>query len=219
MSGSVQSQLNAAFAQIGAIFGGAYTQYRPTGTMNPLATVFGTVIAGFDSTPLLTFRAPDKYGNELFYAAADPSLLAVGDYLVGAIGTLFVAGIEPNKPALCVRCNRVISILRPNANATVPSAPVFGVQPAYSGAGPTQTQSLLSGWPACVLQGTKGERGVAGLPDDTRLPWVQVLLPSVPGIVLLNNDQMTDDLGERFTISSREQTSLGWRLTAALAST
>ena len=44
-----------------------------------------------------------------------------------------------------------------------------------------------------------------------------MLVPYLAGVILNNDDIVTDDLGRQFVLSSCELTALGWRLTATLA--
>jgi hypothetical protein len=85
---------------------------------------------------------------------------------------------------------------------------------------PAQETTLATAWPISQLQGTKGEKGVTNLPGDVRMPWIAILVPTIPGgVVLAEGDRMRDDLGRAWTLSSCELNPLGWRLTAMLEDT
>ena len=156
MSASISGQLGTAFAQIGKIFGGPCAQYRPTTATNPLATSIGTVTAAFDVVATLTFRAPAKFGNPIYYAAVNPTLVQVGDYLVGALGTLFVAGLEPDKPPMCVRCNRVVSFVHPSVvNPSTPARNFWFATKIWRRGGGAISTADDKASPASVLQGTQ----------------------------------------------------------------
>ncbi len=78
---------------------------------------------------------------------------------------------------------------------------------------------LGAAWPASALNGTKGEKTDIGLPGDTRLAWVLILLPpSFPCQIVAGDVATTNDAqSRRYTLSACELTSLGWRITGALA--
>jgi hypothetical protein len=73
--------------------------------------------------------------------------------------------------------------------------------------------------PVSELQGTKGERGAANLPGDVRSSWAQFLVPQLPNFTPVPFDRVYDSLGRTWTLSSLELTNLGWRMTAAIATT
>lgn len=189
--------------------GSLYTQYRPTGPDNPVsdATQIATIDALFDASVSLAFNAPSVYGNSLFAAIVDPIAVQALDYLVGTDGTFFIASTEPLKPILCVQCARQATFYRPT---TQPYSPGY-----YSG--PVSGTTLMTNVPCSIVNGTKGERNAAEqLPSDSRLPWIQLLAPYFPGVILTESDRITDDIGRNFVISSCELSDLGWRLTAEL---
>ena len=78
---------------------------------------------------------------------------------------------------------------------------------------------LLTGWPASVIGSSGSGQPSADLPSDSSIPYWTVLLPAVPGIVLLPADLMSDDLGRSAVVSAAELTALGWRLTVKQATT
>jgi hypothetical protein len=223
----IRAKVNYGLGKAGVILGYPIAQYRPNGPTDPIASgnLLGTIVGDLDSHPALDFTQEAKFAQFQFYLLGDPTNLLPGDYLVGRgtdqseTDTFFVSACGGVEPAACIRCNQVVSVSRPDANATVPTAPVYGRQPAYSGAGPAQTQILASGFPASILQGTKGEKGIASLPDDTRLPWVAILMPPVPGVMFRTGDQLDDDISRRYILSSCELSALGWRMTGTLAET
>ena len=191
--------------------GSSFEQYRPStnSVSAPLSASLQTLMASFNAEDM-TYRRPAKYGKPLWYCMADGSQLAVGDYLVGD-DTYFIAAMQDLLPILAVKCNRTVSVLR---------AETAGVgDVGYSGDVTANETTLMSGWPASVLEGTKGEQNPADLPIDMRMPWWVVLLPAWSGLTLLTGDIITDDIGHRYVVSSPELTDLGWRLTAMMAQT
>ncbi|WP_230371027.1 hypothetical protein [Paludibacterium denitrificans] len=77
--------------------------------------------------------------------------------------------MQDTLPIYCVQCNRTVNVLRVSMDSGVG-------QIGYGGDTADTEQVLMSGWPASVLQGTKGERNEAGLPGDTRTPWWAILM-------------------------------------------
>lgn len=191
--------------------GSLYTQYRPTGPINPVteATQIATVDALFDASVSLAFNAPSVFGNALFAAIVNPTLVQALDYLTGVDGTFLIASTEPLKPIFAVRCDRLATFSRPTPQ---PSSPGY-----YSGEVAGADTPLMMNVPCSILNGTKGQRNAAEeLPADSRLPWIQLLAPYFPGVILTESDRITDDTGRNFVISSCELSVLGWRLTAEL---
>lgn len=208
----IQSKINFGYGKAASFLGAPYKQYRPIDPLDPLGNLLSTIMADFDIAPTFAHKAPSQYGKPLYYGLYDGTNVSIGDYLVEATGnnTFFVANMEPNKPPLCVSCNRVLTISRKQLQA---------VGPNYYGGESGNSVPLMSGWPGSELQGVRGEKGPANLPGDTRLPWANFLMPAFSGLTIEMADQITDDLGRTYTISSAELTELGWRFTAILADT
>ena len=209
---SILAHVNFGYGKAAQFLGAPFQQYRPTDPLNPLGISLGSLMADFDIDPKFSYKAPSTYGKPLYYGLFDATNVRVGDYLVGAEGTFFVANMEPNKPVLCVSCNRTVGIFRPQPTPVGPG--YYGGDRRSGG-----EQTLMTGVPVSELQGIRGERGPANLPGDTRMPWIAVLLPAIGGVEIEAADRMNDDLGRWFTVSSAELTNLGWRLTAILADT
>lgn len=186
--------------------GFAYQQFRATSANNPLATTaLQSLPCSF--TTNFTFSQPNKYGQATWLGIFDGTSVQPGDFLTGRAGTFFVAAMQDLLPIYCVQCNRTISVLRVSMDSGVG-------QVGYGGDTTGTEQVLMSGWPASVLQGTKGEQNDANLPSDVRTPWWAILMPAWPGIVLRTSDIISDDIGRRYTVSSAELTDMGWRITA-----
>jgi len=183
----------------------------------------------------MKYGKPNKYGKATWYALVDGRDLQVGDYFVNMSGIglengwggieredgsgdlllepsgspYFIAAMQPLLPIFVVECNRVVSIYSPQAQA--------GIGAQEYGGTTTQNQKLLaSGVPCSILQGTKGEKSETNLPGDTRSPWFTVLMPAAVGRIA-QDDIMTDDLGQRYIVSSNESSDLGYRITAMMA--
>lgn len=214
---TIREKVNYGLGKGAAVLGSPATHIRPfnaLAAMDPAGTM-QTLMVAYDTTAALSFTAPAKPANALRYLMADATLLLPGDYLTGTQdGTFFVASIENVKPPLVVLCNRTINLSSPTADIAGQAG--YGPLP-YSGQGGTTRPNMIPymvGFPASILIGTKGEANPASLPDDVRAPWVVVLLPQFGLTPIQTSDQIEDDLGRTFTISSAELTPLGWRLTA-----
>ena len=155
----------------------------------------------------MKYSKPNVYGKSTWYGIFDGTLAQPFDYFEGVEGIFFVAAMQQLLPILMVSCNRTVNVLRPSME-TGPGA--IG----YGGDTDGNEVPLMTGWPASVLQGSKGEKNDVGLPGDTKNPWFNVLLPYWQGVNLRTSDIVTDDIGGRYRVSSAELTDLGWRLTA-----
>lgn len=207
----LQAKIYAGYSQAAKRLGLDNVQYRPVGAGNPLATAGATIKVSYNAEDM-KFGKANKYGNPVWFGLFDGRITQPGDYLVGPQGTFFIASQQLHLPIQCVQCNRIINVLRPPVAADVGAL-------GYGGTTQANETMLMEGWPASVLQGTKGEKGDAILPGDARSPWWTVLMPAVPGVNLRTADIITDDIGRRYTISSAELTDMGWRMTVMQAVT
>jgi hypothetical protein len=206
---------------------GAWCQwYRPSGPNNPLARPYGQIIAYFRA-PAGAFVNPLPYGKAVYHGTFDPTLVQIGDYMVEPeMGTFFVAALNPVSYSLCVLCNHTMTFSRPGSmSSSDTGAPMTSEgQPDtdaahdyYGGDIASAETSLMTGWPAAVLTKSRGSLGETKLPGDVRLASFEILMPAVPGVILQPDDQGTDENGLRYTVSSPELTSYGWRLLTELA--
>ncbi|MDF7658321.1 hypothetical protein PUG81_05015 [Erwiniaceae bacterium L1_54_6] len=186
-------------------------QYRATSASSPLqTTALQTLNASF--TTNFTYSVPNKYGQATWLGVFDGREFLPGDYLVSPQdGTFFVAAMQTTLPIYCVQTNRTIDVLR-----TTQQPGGGGVQ-GYGGTTEANEVAIMSGWPASVLQGTKGEKSPVNLPADAKTPWYVILLPAFGDVILRTSDIITDDIGRRYVISSAELTDMGWRITAMQA--
>lgn len=206
-----QTLVYRGYAIAASKLGTAYSQYRPTSAdLTGLAPISTSLLASFNAEDM-TYSRPNKYAKPTWYALVDGTKTQVGDYLIGAAGTFFIAAQQPLLPILAVECNRTLSFARPQTQAQ------FGAVANYEGNTPTTQTPLATGWHASVLQGTKGEKNEVGLPSDVRTPWWAILLPAIPGVTLQSGDLVSDDIGRRYILSSVELTDLGYRCTAMQA--
>lgn len=206
---TLQTRIYAGYAKAALRIGLSFSQYRPTAATSPISAPYllRTMLASFNAMDFKYGRSP-LYGKPTRYCLADGALLAPGDYLIGNGFTYFIAAMQPLLPILAVECNRTVTAYRPQQQVGVGAV-------GYGGNTAANETVLASGFPASILQGTKGEHGDTKLPGDVRNPWWLVLLPNIPGGVQLRTDDvLVDNDGCRYTVSSAEQTSFGWRITA-----
>jgi hypothetical protein len=158
----------------------------------------------------MKYSRPNKYGKATWYALVDGTNLEVGDYFIGPQGTFFIATLQALLPILVVSCNRVVNIFRPYSQTGI-----TGRAP-YGGNTDKKAKLLVAGRPCSILQGTKGEKGDAQLPGDTRSPWWTLLIPEA-GVDIRLDDIVKDDRGVRYALSSVELTDMGYRCTCMQA--
>ncbi|MBR8182096.1 hypothetical protein KDW54_06745 [Burkholderia ambifaria] len=208
----LQSKVWAGYAKAAKRIGPAFNLYRPISATNPLSNgPIATLNASFNAEDM-SYGRPNKYGKPTWFCLVDGSRVLVGDYLINSDQTFFIAAMQPILPILAVDCNRTLNVLRPQQQSGIGAV-------GYGGDTDSNETPLMTGWPASVLQGTKGEKNEVNLPGDVRNPWWQILMPAYPGIVLRTADIVTDDIDRRYIVSSAELTDLGWRLTAQSAQT
>jgi hypothetical protein len=186
--------------------------FRPNGPINPLDNQnrFLRLPVAFLSTK--GDARANVYGDALWHGIFDASYTRAGDYLVMETAKFFVASQDPLLPILCVKTNRIISILQPNAQASNAGNSYGG----YTSGGST---ILMEGWPASVLGETRSSASAANLPTDQAIPYWSILLPAIARVILSPGDLITDDLNRTAVIAGSELTELGWRISAKMATT
>lgn len=160
------------------------------------------------------FARPAGYGQASWWGLFDSAYTRPGDYLLrdesvpGAAdgGVWFIAQQQPLLPVLCVRAARIVGFVRPAPLETTDAA--VG---SYGGFTFAAATALLADYPASVMNAYGGGLDPTDLPGDAPPRSWEVLLPAVPGLLLLNGDLMTDDLGRTGVVASAELTDLGWR--------
>ncbi len=154
---------------------------------------------------------PVGYGMATWWGVFDSAYTRPGDYIVRERssatdnGIWFIAAQQPLLPVLCVRAPRVVSFTRPASTTT------SGVA-GYGGYTSADADTLLTNFPASVLNADVLGLDPTDLPSDAVPESWQVLLPAPPAVVLRNGDLMSDDLGRNGVVSSAELSDLGWRL-------
>ena len=207
----IQQLVNRGYALSAFRVGMPHVWYRPTGPVSPIspASQLGTLNAAFSADDY-RFAKSQPYAKALWSVLVDASQTAVGDYLVGQF-TWFVAAQDPLLPVLAVQCNHALSIVRPTSNRSL------GRVRGLDGDTRSAETPVMTGWPASLLQGTKGEKPDTGIPGAARDPWYAALLPAVTGVAIETDDIAIDENGNRYQISSTELTPKGWRLSMELA--
>ena len=187
--------------------------YRPNGDANPLAPVNRYLRLPATFVPADGgFNKGNAYGAALWHGIFDAAYTRVGDYLVQANVTLFIAAQQRLLPTLCVRANRIVNFLRPAAPSN------SGVN-NYGGVTTMTNMPLLTAWPVSVLGAAGRGRPDTDLPTDSAIPYWTVLMPACGTTILHPSDLMTDDLGRNAVVAAAELTELGWRIAARQAMT
>lgn len=212
-SATLQSRIYKGYGKVALRIGPVYTQYRPRGPANPLATAYNRINASFNAEDM-TYGRPNKYGKPTWYCVFDGSEAKVGDYLVGKDGTFFIAAMQMTLPILCVECNRKVRISRMAAPLQVGavgySAIVEGAATDVLGVSDA-AGNLVTGWPGSILIGGRSDKvtDIGGAVKSSG--WQALLPPSVP-ITIMQGDILHDDLNRKYAVYAAELTDLGWRL-------
>jgi hypothetical protein len=201
--------IEAAIAQgrgiAATVLGRTFTIYRPADPLAPMNNPRGLMKCLFTPQPDAYYR-PNLPAQPWWYGEYDTRLMQCGDIAAGAAGTWFVFAQQQYTAPICVQANRTVSVLLPQTNFA------DGLN-GYGGSTIANETTVLAGWPASILLGTKGERAAMTLPGDTRLPWVAIILPPTLDVIIPHGAIITDEIGRRFTVSGAELTD-GWRITA-----
>ena len=196
-------------ARSAQVTGAPYQILRPDSTVDPLnGAPIGSIMSIFDSSTALSLKGGEDRNGSFASLIGDCSLLKAGDYLVGS-DTWFVSHIEPLRPAVCVRCNNMISIKSPLAAFTTGSL-------SYGGRVPATDTILASGWPGSLLTKTHLDGSTAKLPGDVRTVFVEVLLPTLPNLTISHGQILLDQFGQTYVVAAAELSVRGWRVEAGL---
>lgn len=193
-----------------AKLGGSCSLYLPTGPMNPMAGApAATILCTASADPGFGFKKPEAWGKPHDLLLCDPTPLALGAIVSGAEGTWFVSRLLPIEPAAAVLSDAVIDVLLPGG-AGVPGVNPYGSEQAGTDA------VLASGWPASIIARERGDTPRTGLPTDIRTAWCDVLMPTVPGVVLQTGLRLRDTTGRCMTVTICSPTSWGWQMVAVV---
>lgn len=209
----MQSLVAAGLARAALRIGAGYAQYRPRAATAPLgAAPIATIMGIFDPDPDLAMIGVEDRHAAFASFLGDMSGLLPGDYLVGTDDTWFVAHLEKLRPALCVRCNRTLSVLAATETPAIGST-------SYGGRTSATDTVLASGWPASLLSKAHVEGESAHLPDDVKIEFSEALLPPITGVTVTHGMRLRDDFGQSYFIASSELSVTGWRLAVGLETT
>jgi hypothetical protein len=187
--------------------GSTARHYRAASPFSPLdAQPLRQLSASF-TTDYGYMRAA-RFGHAIRIGIFDAAGFKVGDILVSAEGTFYVAAMPLLQPILCVRAERLVSVRR-----TTPAGSDAGLQD-YGGTTAANEKLIMSGWPASILLSRGGEHSPLKLPGETRGAWHNILMPAFRGLSFHAGDFVTDEAGQRYVVSGTELTDMGWRLTA-----
>jgi hypothetical protein len=200
----LQDRLDWGLNRAANIVGRVTDAYRPVGNSDPLdrSNRYLRLRAAFSRADG-NFTRAIGYGVAIWRGMFDASYTRVGDYLVQDHDIWFIAEQHYLLPILCVRTNRIISITRQATPSTETSTGAVNSNSMVT---------VISQWPASVLEaGTEG-KSPTGLPGDTTIAKSITLVPSVHGEIVLPTDIVTDDLGVNSVVLAAELSNLGWRL-------
>jgi hypothetical protein len=206
---TLQAKLYRGYARAAQKAGLAFSQFRSTGTTNPLS---GTPLATLNA--LFTPAHHGEFGTRhagdhdvaLWHTLIDGTQTAVGDYLAGNSATFFIAAQQPLLPILAVRCTHVVDVRR------MAGASSAGVNP-YGGDTRAGETAILTGFPGWLARGGIGGETQARLPGDIGERGFRILLPPVP-VELYVSDIVVDAEGLRYVVAAVEKSDLGLRLWA-----
>ena len=209
---TIRAKVRSGYGKAAAKLGNSCAIYRPTAATAAIVSgnLVGTQLVAFDTVPRFSFVNPTSFKYRAFYALTDATALAVGDYLVAEGLTYFVATKDDIAPPMAIRCDRVLTIKRPQPGT--PGGDYYGSN-ATSG-----EEALLTEWPAALMDGTKGQGTLSNLPGDVRAPWVKLLMPAGPAQIQFA-DVMYDDLPtpSRYIVAGVIYSPLGVEITASQA--
>ena len=202
----LQDRVNWGLNRAAKVLGHPADAYRPHGASNPLdkSNRYLRLRAAF-GRPDGNFRLAIGSGNSVWRGYFDAAYTRVGDYLVQNDDIWFIATQQSLLPVLCVKTNRLVSIVRP-------SPPTTGV--SYGGASQASAVRILADWPASVLGIDGGDKAGAGIAGDVTMPVSVVLLPASHGQFVRPSDIVVDERGMSLMVVAAELSDFGWRLNA-----
>ena len=200
----LQDRVNWGLNRAARVLGHSTDAYRPHGAFDPLdkSNRYLRLRAAF-SRPDGNFHQAVAPGTAVWRGYFDAAYTRVGDYLVQNDDIWFIAAQQSLLPVLCVKTNKIVSVIRP-------PSPTTGV--SYGGVSQASASPILSGWPASVLGINGGDKAGAGIPGDVTMPVSVVLLPASHGQSVRASDIVVDELGMSSMIVAAERSDLGWRL-------
>jgi len=211
---AIQAKVNKGYRKAAGKLGWPHQQYRPFGPDSPLAPIsfVGDLLAVMDARPGYNFTNPATHADAMRYALVDGDAVKVADYLVGPQETVFVAGLPPLQPIVCVACNVTLTLRRAAAEDD------FGSVDAPPGPQQAGAERVLwTSWPASMLHAGRVGGDETTLPGDSPPAAFTVLMPAVPEVdPPRQGDVVVDERGRRFAVMWHEAGHLGWRMVVRL---
>lgn len=192
--------------------------FRPGGAGDPIVLVNRVIAArpcaivnGVVGTSDAPFLSSPDWGKSDFAAMMDATGLEVGDYLRVEDQVLFIKTIDYPATPRAVRCNHRVTVKRPDGGTAGDAY--------YGGDVRSNEVTLITSWPAAVVQGRSGPQNEVGLPGDVRSPYWTIYLPASVPVQIRSSDVIEDDqtIPMRYIVSSVETTALGLRIAAMQA--
>ncbi len=215
----LQQVLGKGYAIAAARVGSTFELYRPSAfdsvlePINLIAASFKCGTAAYGNG--FGFEKPDQHRDHYNNLLGDTRIMQKGDYLVSVqYGTWFVADMPSIKPALGVRCDRVLTVKRAGSAGT--GCTTVGLS-GYSGPVAANEADILIGWPASLMEVGGRARGNAGLPIDAGAPSVEIMMPALPDVMIEPADVIACDLGRRYIVKGAELSKFGWKIMAVEA--
>jgi hypothetical protein len=111
---------------------------------------------------------------------------------------------------LVILSNAVVDLVRPAA----PRLPGLN---QYGAITPGTETVLLQQFPASLLTGGVGDRTRQGLPDDSRVPGFEAILPVIAGVAPQVSDLLLDGHGRKYAVTAVEVLDAVWRFSLVQA--
>jgi hypothetical protein len=119
----------------------------------------------------------------------------------------FVMALQFDMPPQVVKCNNVLSIIRPSQNTG-------GGYQGYAAYTPETSETVMTAMPASVLRMGGGDLSPIDLPTDAREPKWLILMPNLGNVIVRIGDIIIDNINENYVVTENELTELGWRIGA-----
>jgi hypothetical protein len=225
--GLLDQHVQYGYAKCAQKVGSNFNVFRPTSPINPLASGNNIGVGLGSANQSWDYMKANRYGNAVwnfivnnqFANAMNPVPILraqVNDYFVGIAdefddvddnSTYFIMAMQFLMPPQAVKCNDVLTLLRPTQGVGA------GYQ-GYAGYTPATSEIIMQNIPASVLGKGRGEKSPVNLPTDSKEPTWIVLLPNIDGTVIRIGDIFLNSINEDFVVTENELTELGWRLQA-----
>ncbi len=218
----IQQKIYYGYAKAALKLGASFNLYRATSMVNPIISgnLIGQIMASTNVS--WNYMKANKYTNAVWQICIDAQLSSaplnaqVFDYIVpinnpdGYISdnsTYFMISEQYLLPMQAVKCNDVISIIRPSQTAGPGNV-------GYVGYLPSTSLTIAEGLPASILEFRRGETADMKLPTDSTEPLWKILIPNIGQTQIDVGDIVINQTTENFVINSNELTELGWNIQA-----